>query len=106
MIAEIIFLSFNVSTSFSNSTFNFAEIAADDEIEERYSREKLQLCIEGLNEKEKELIIRQTASQKRHLPDFMSVRLSVRNNSCPCFLLHNGLYRLKIFPAVFLCHYK
>lgn len=39
-------------------SLGYAEITAGDEMEERYSREKLQFCIEGLDDKEKELVIR------------------------------------------------
>lgn len=39
-------------------SLGYAEITAGDEMEERYSREKLRFCIEGLDDKEKELVIR------------------------------------------------
>lgn len=40
-------------------SFGYAESSATDwEMEERYSRDKLRSCIEGLDEKEKELVIR------------------------------------------------
>ena len=69
-------------------SLGFAEIAADDEIEERYSREKLQLCIEGLNEKEKELIIRRYYYEQK--PAEIAVALDI-----PKKQVENRLYYVR-----------
>ena len=62
--------------------------AADEEMEERYSREKLRACIEGLNEKEKELVIRRYYYEQK--PAEISVALDM-----PKKQVENRLYYVK-----------